>query len=222
MINETIKNFIKDRTLGMFSEEWYQETSDLLSEKIDGSNRTGYVYFLRSLENDKIKIGSTINVQKRLNSIKSYVGDILLIGIVESDMYKELEKYFHEIYKQKRVHGEWFEISDYSSLYENIRKHGGHFYNRKFNNNINIYSDIKITEAKSCCGDIPLEVFEFLEFNCLFKEGKYNKKDLYDRFPNNIYSKRLFTSFICKYIISKGMKYKEQKSGSDRNIIVFF
>lgn len=75
----------------------------------------GYVYFFRHIGTTPVKIGMTCNetVSSRFDSFNTfspYGGEIL--GFIESEKPYELEHKIHEQFKEKRLNGEFFEISN--------------------------------------------------------------------------------------------------------------
>ena len=89
----------------------------------------GYVYLLRSNKKDALKIGTTINLEQRLKSFKS---SSINLGIedetfeflhtVKVDKHYELENFLHKKFADKRVCGEWFNITaeEFVDLLESI------------------------------------------------------------------------------------------------------
>ena len=70
-----------------------------------------YVYFISS--DDKIKIGYTKNIKRRLKQLQtSNSSQLLLLGYIEGD--KDVEKQLHKRFAQYRIrkNGEWFNCSD--------------------------------------------------------------------------------------------------------------
>jgi len=66
------------------------------------------IYIIKS--GDKIKIGKTSNMDKRLMAYKTHNPDIHLVKTYDYD--DSLEQYLHNYYKEYRVTGEWFDILD--------------------------------------------------------------------------------------------------------------
>lgn len=82
------------------------------------NNKTnkGFVYFiLIKFENKSyVKIGQTVNVEKRINYFKRHLPFIhfnLLKRILTADRIK-LEKKFHRLFKAREARGEWFNLCD--------------------------------------------------------------------------------------------------------------
>lgn len=70
----------------------------------------GYVYFLKYGKH--IKIGKTINLDKRISTLSIIVPEeIELIHTIKSNDHSKCEKYFHNKYKNKREKGEWFTLN---------------------------------------------------------------------------------------------------------------
>lgn len=72
---------------------------------------SGYVYFIKNNQNNLIKIGSTTNPKTRLSHLRIANPDIQFLYIIETEDYKKVEKYYHTIFNDKRIKGEWFKIS---------------------------------------------------------------------------------------------------------------
>lgn len=76
-------------------------------------NRIGVVYFIKNNEG-LTKIGRTINLKKRLLGLKhEHRGKGLkVIHYIESQDVYVLEKTLHKVFADKRIQGEWFDLSD--------------------------------------------------------------------------------------------------------------
>merc|ERR1712194_391231 len=82
---------------------------------------------------EAFKIGATLNSstsspEKRMKALQT--GNPFLLKLVDEIPCKDpllLEKYFHEIYKQKRVHNEWFSLSKHD-VFQICRE--GHSFHR--------------------------------------------------------------------------------------------
>ena len=69
------------------------------------------VYFIYSPENNRVKIGTSDNVQRRFNSIRTMSPvPLILIGSIEGSYEKESS--LHRRYDSSRTHGEWFAVDD--------------------------------------------------------------------------------------------------------------
>jgi DNA-binding XRE family transcriptional regulator len=89
----------------------------------------GCVYFFRHIGLSPIKIGYSTNNSPivRFNQFKTYApyGSEIL-GFIQTDEAKEIETKLHIKYSQKRLSGEWFEITE-----------------KDVNDEINFYSNIE-------------------------------------------------------------------------------
>ena len=74
------------------------------------------VYLFKA--NNRYKIGMTSNLKKRFINVQAHCPYLLeLIWTLRTKDYKKLEKSLHNIYKTKRIHFEWFILSD-NDVYE--------------------------------------------------------------------------------------------------------
>lgn len=68
----------------------------------------GYVYFLDAPSVNRIKIGTGICPEDRLNAVRLMSPvPVVLIGMIVGGRTREAE--LHEKFKERRVHGEWFD-----------------------------------------------------------------------------------------------------------------
>ena len=74
-------------------------------------NCEGYVYILQK-ENKLIKIGVSINPQKRINAIRTHSAENFENVFIskKTKEYKCLERKMHQVFKKERVMGEWFNV----------------------------------------------------------------------------------------------------------------
>ena len=83
--------------------------------------KKGCVYFFRHVGLKPIKIGFSSNVSplKRFNQFKTYAPfGAEIIGFIQTDEAKEIEKLLHIKFSNKRLDGEWFDISEKECLSE--------------------------------------------------------------------------------------------------------
>jgi len=72
----------------------------------------GYVYLIRT-PLGVYKIGKTKSPQKRIKKLGVQLPfEIDVIHLIRSDNYTKAEAALHDKYKNKRVNGEWFNLSD--------------------------------------------------------------------------------------------------------------
>jgi hypothetical protein len=77
----------------------------------------GYVYFVKSEYG--YKIGFTTNLSTRLNSFGVKLPfKVELHSYIQTNRYKEVEKFLHDILSEKRLNGEWFNLieSDFEEI----------------------------------------------------------------------------------------------------------
>jgi len=75
--------------------------------------RSGCVYFIKDPVTRLIKIGKTSDLNGRLRTLKQKCGgDLELIHSIESEDSCALEKQMHNHFDNKKVIGEWFDLSD--------------------------------------------------------------------------------------------------------------
>ena len=90
-------------------------------------NTTSVVYFIRNEYNGLLKIGKTNNLSRRMKEIEqcyTFLGMNTQKIKLEAISYcpfnmnnSQVESYYHDLYKENRVIGEWFNIS-----YKVVRK----------------------------------------------------------------------------------------------------
>jgi len=76
------------------------------------------VYFVLAQGCNKVKIGVTSNVHKRLLTLSSYCPfPLRLLGTIEAGLAYDLESSLHEKFSEFKVHGEWYEDARSIRLY---------------------------------------------------------------------------------------------------------
>lgn len=89
-----------------------------IGKKID---KSGFVYFIKDETTGFTKIGSAIDIEKRLKTLQVGSSSKLNLQIRINDKdYIKLENKLHKILKGYRVHGEWFDLSDIG--HKNLRR----------------------------------------------------------------------------------------------------
>jgi len=89
-----------------------------------------YVYFIRAGNTGPIKIGVASNVERRLDALQT--GNHLTLYIIATIKYSsraeayEKERKFHNLFKHKRLRGEWFsnkiKLSEIDDEMNKVRK----------------------------------------------------------------------------------------------------
>ena len=88
---------------------------------MDSKPKTSVVYFIRNKYNGLLKIGKTNDLQRRINEIESCFN---FLGLDTNELAVEaisycpygmnngkVETYYHNLFKEKRKIGEWFDVS---------------------------------------------------------------------------------------------------------------
>lgn len=108
--NDLFKDFSDSRLQDVF----------VISEIVKNPN-FGFVYFLKNKDNELTKIGKTKNLTKRFKSLNqpynSITGKNLNLEIefllfTHISILDNLEKDLHNIFKENRKQGEWFDLND--------------------------------------------------------------------------------------------------------------
>lgn len=81
-------------------------------ERLYRLTRGGYLYIIQLGETNVYKIGVSINPSRRLKELqsKSPIHLRIIYGKFGHD-YESIEKYFHWVFRKKRIKGEWFELN---------------------------------------------------------------------------------------------------------------
>ena len=85
----------------------------------------GCIYFIRHKGQEPIKIGLTSDTspEKRMKSAETYSPwGIELVDVLETSLPVEMEKIIHSDFKEKRMNGEWFNIS-FKEVKETVEKY---------------------------------------------------------------------------------------------------
>jgi hypothetical protein len=98
-------------------------TSHEINQEVDVSENKniGYVYLIQF--GDEYKIGTSNNVERRFRELKTqmpYEGEIL--HTITTGDPEGIEAYWHNYYKEKRLKGEWFNLSQADIRYFKKRK----------------------------------------------------------------------------------------------------
>ena len=73
----------------------------------------GYIYIIKCIGQNIVKIGRSINPHSRLQGIKvACPFDVELIFTAQCSNYREVEQYLHKKLSDKHMRGEWFKVSD--------------------------------------------------------------------------------------------------------------
>ena len=96
---------------------------------MDSEHKASVVYFIRNKYNGLLKIGKTNDLQRRINEIENcfnFLGLDTNELVVEAISYcpygmnnGKVETYYHNLFKEKRKIGEWFDVS-YDELLDSL------------------------------------------------------------------------------------------------------
>lgn len=97
---------MKEAIMNMFK-------SKVIESVLPQDNRSRqYIYVIKNPENDRIKIGVSNNVEKRLNTLETGAGtklDLVYKSVVCSNAF-DVENTVHKYFSEHRVFGEWFDV----------------------------------------------------------------------------------------------------------------
>lgn len=105
--NSQIKKEREDQIQQAYNQ--YHETNN--NTKLTRKNMTGSVYFI-TYDNKYYKIGKAKQLKDRLKVFSVEMpGNIEVFHVINSEDMWLTEKLFHDYYADKRVNGEWFNLS---------------------------------------------------------------------------------------------------------------
>lgn len=71
-----------------------------------------YLYLIKNLTNNYVKIGVSSNPRRRLSQLQTGNDSKLdLLGIIKVEEVFQIEKILHKHFASSRIHGEWFSLS---------------------------------------------------------------------------------------------------------------
>jgi hypothetical protein len=197
-------------------------------DNFDTINRIEGVYLLRNLDNNKLKIGSSINLNDRIKVIESnfrFCGiepHLKIECFIEFKHNLELEKFLHKYLKQYNYMNEWFSIDNIDIVLKEIKFFKDNdkidFYTRdKYKN---IYKQMK-EQAKHENAIICNEWQEYRNFEVWIHDNYYEtcgeclkvSKEIINK-DNNIYcpemcillSKEIYKVVNAKCVIKENTK----------------
>lgn len=111
-------------------------------------NEINAVYFITDDESSdfdklKVKIGFSKNIQKRIRQLQTGSPSLLtLMGYIETNDHKKLEKKLHCKYRDVKSHGEWFNLNS-NDVLEELKLHSTNSFISTNNNPFEIISKDK-------------------------------------------------------------------------------
>lgn len=82
-------------------------------KKYEGPKTPGFIYFAK--KNNFIKIGRTKNVESRMKNLQGNhptAAPIELLHVISTKDYTQAERAFHTCFANKRIKGEWFQLTE--------------------------------------------------------------------------------------------------------------
>lgn len=94
----------------------YEKAIELQRQRTDANKRRkrtpGFVYFIKS-DSGLVKIGRTTNFEKRMKTFGVKLPFLVNVEhVFETTDIVNVEKKFHEVFADRRVDGEWFDLGD--------------------------------------------------------------------------------------------------------------
>lgn len=121
LLNEEVKN----EMLNLFGITLAEKNTDeiFFTYSLLKDEKVACVYFIRN-SNGQVKIGKTKNLRKRLKQVsattKNYANQKVYVErliIAPEYFISNLETEMHHFYKEQRLYGEWFDITNYTDDY---------------------------------------------------------------------------------------------------------
>lgn len=74
----------------------------------------GYVYLMHAVGTDMYKVGLSINPEKRAEKLDCESPHrVVLVHKILVDQMKRIEDYFHSLFRDNHVKGEWFRLDEF-------------------------------------------------------------------------------------------------------------
>jgi len=77
----------------------------------DSSNKNTFIYFVRVVNSNMVKIGKSKNPLKRLSQLQTRTHELIYIDVMIS-LNDKYEKIIHKYFEEEHVNNEWFFLSD--------------------------------------------------------------------------------------------------------------
>ena len=119
LIDSTINNYESislaiQKSNNIIQEERFKEFKDIFKPKKANKPKKGIIYIMKCGRTNLYKIGLTTgNVNTRFNSLKTANPNINLFKYYKEvvDLYSK-ERELHNLFSNKRIDGEWFELNE--------------------------------------------------------------------------------------------------------------
>lgn len=87
------------------------ETLKRIEEAKQKRKDTSVVYFYADIKKKAVKIGTSVQLEQRLNTLQnSNPNKLTLLNVIPGDC--KIESEWHKHFQQLRLHGEWFTLTD--------------------------------------------------------------------------------------------------------------
>lgn len=116
-INKFLSNYVNSlprKTAQQIKElkiktEELEKQRKIFEEKEYEREHTGFVYLIKL--GDSYKIGITKNTKERFKQFEFMPFDLQIIKTAKVKNYENIETLLHDMYKEKRIKGEWFNLT---------------------------------------------------------------------------------------------------------------
>ncbi|MGR9047591.1 GIY-YIG nuclease family protein [Halobacillus faecis] len=111
-VYKTFKKLVRDKSIQSTVMEWHHIGP--VSQRFDSSELdTSYVYFIRESGLDHIKIGKADDPEQRIKELSTGSAHTHeIVHLIKSKEPYKTEKLFHCYFSDKRIKGEWFDLTD--------------------------------------------------------------------------------------------------------------
>ena len=111
-VSTKIKKYVEEMMIAMLKDE--SVNAQIMSELKQLSVSSGWIYVIKDLDNNEVKIGVTQkeNPKNRLSQYTSHKMNIELLFIDDIEDCFELENEIHISFKNQRINGDWFNLTN--------------------------------------------------------------------------------------------------------------
>lgn len=208
-----LEGILRSKTMDLFSDKWYLETSQSIFNSFSESNSLGYVYFLRGKTYPYIKIGKSKDLNTRVRTLETNLGKLTILGFIYCEDYDLLEKKLHSQFKEKRKHGEWFDLNS-SEVRTIVKENDGLFINRD-NKTIIING---IVEDPLFEEDLKKESFFKMCDETFLNSKIHTNEELFSIFFDLNISKKKIKMFLSEWAEKKDYLLINKNSSGKRSI----
>lgn len=180
----------------------------MLESGYNNAKTSSTVYFIRNKYNNLLKIGKTNNLARRINEIKNCFN---FLGLDENELEVEaisycpyglsnskVETYYHNIFKDKRIKGEWFNVS-FDDLFQNLTV--DYFIDGmiitiedELDYDTNFYGNMKFTYTSN--DDLNEEITNYILTKCGLSQNHFDIFSFKTKDKNSVNPKDMY-NFLC-------------------------